>query len=92
MMHSLSYTLALFVSELSWVLAQQSCYWPDGSGIRPDQGTWINCYSSQDSVCCYQGEACLSNGLCFAAGEGSVRTLWSSSSLRVAPHADLMLT
>lgn len=91
-MHCLGCTLALFVSELSLVLAQQPCYWPNGSSIVSSQGTWINCYSSQASVCCYHGDICLTNGLCYGSQGGMVRALWSSSSLHVAPYAELILT
>ena len=66
-MHFHISTFALFSIHSSIILAQQACYWPDGSGVRPGQGPWVNCYSSQDSVCCHQGEVCLSNGLCYGS-------------------------
>ena len=49
---------------LRWylVLAQQSCYWPDGS----EAGKTVNCYSAQDSTCCWPTDFCLSNGLCYS--------------------------
>lgn len=71
-MHFLKWTLALSVSQWSSVLAQQSCYWPNGSNIT--QGYWMNCHSSQDSVCCYYRDVCLSNGLCYGSSIGMVRT------------------
>jgi hypothetical protein len=37
------------------------CYWPNG-GVA---GNYASCPSSK--VCCLKGEACLSNGLCYAA-------------------------
>ena len=72
-MHFLEWTLVLSVSQWSLVLAQQSCYWPDGSGIVQQQGSWVNCHSSQDSVCCFHSDVCLSNGLCYGSGIGMVR-------------------
>ena len=60
---------AFVVSRCCLVLAQQPCYWIDGS----DAPETVNCYSSQESVCCWPGEVCLSNGLCFGATEDRVR-------------------
>ena len=61
--------LALVVSRGCLVFAQQPCYWLDGS----DANALVSCYSSQDSVCCWPGEVCLSNGLCFGPGKDVVR-------------------
>lgn len=66
-----SFALAVFCS--SSVLARQQCYWPDGSILSPSQGYWVNCYSSQESTCCLNGDVCLSNGLCYGAALGQVR-------------------
>ena len=63
---------ALLVSYFASAFAQQSCYWPDGSGIASEQGVWVNCHPSQDSACCRQGELCLSNGLCYGPFLGVV--------------------
>ena len=45
-------------------MAQQVCYWPDGSKIYT--GPSRDCYASQDSHCCGEEEVCLSNGLCYS--------------------------
>ena len=66
-MQLLKYSLALFASQWALVYTQQPCYWPDGSGVRPGQGYWVNCHSSQDSVCCFHEDVCLASGLCFGA-------------------------
>ena len=66
-MQILKYSLALFVSQGALVCTQQSCYWPDGSGVRPGQGYWVNCHPSQDSVCCFHEDVCLASGLCFGS-------------------------
>ena len=70
------FILAPFVSYWSLVLAQQSCYWPNGS----DANTTVSCNSTEDSVCCLPGDVCLSNGLCFGPDSGTVR------SLHLSPH------
>ena len=74
-MHFHKMILALFVSHWPLLLAQQPCYWPDGSGIAPGQGHYVNCYASRDSACCLNGEVCLSNGLCYGSEIGSVRPI-----------------
>ena len=66
-MHFRVNIVALFIICLPLAAAQQLCYWPNGSGIGPDQGIWVNCYSSQDSACCLSGDVCLSNGLCYGS-------------------------
>ncbi|KAK0516027.1 hypothetical protein JMJ35_002061 [Cladonia borealis] len=55
---------------LSLTFAQQRCYWPNGSSITPTQEPYVNCRSDEDSSCCFQGDVCLSNGLCFGSGAG----------------------
>lgn len=70
-----NFVFALFVSHWSLLLAQQPCYWPDGSGIAPNQGYWVNCYSSQNRTCCKSGEVCLSNGSCYGSEIGQVSLL-----------------
>ena len=66
-MHFCMDIVALFIVYLPLAAAQQLCYWPNGSGIGPEQGVWANCYSSQDSACCLNGDVCLSNGLCYGS-------------------------
>lgn len=85
-MHFYKSILALSIFSSSLVLAQQPCYWPDGSGIAPHQETYVNCYSSQDSACCKSTEVCLSNGLCYGSAYGWVRPSYSLSYLE--PNAD----
>ena len=79
---------ALLVSYFASAFAQQSCYWPDGSGVRGEQGVWVNCHPSQDSTCCRQGEMCLSNGLCYGSFIAAVGL--SSSLAYFGPHTDSM--
>ncbi|KAM0804210.1 hypothetical protein BDR22DRAFT_837375 [Usnea florida] len=67
LMHFRINIVVLFIFSLPLAAAQQLCYWPNGSGIGPDQGIWTNCYSSQDSACCLSGDVCLSNGLCYGS-------------------------
>ena len=58
----------------SWVsstLAQQTCYWPDGT-VPPQSAGYVNCYLNQDSHCCLSSEVCLSNGLCYGSKYGWV--------------------
>ena len=71
-MHCYKSVLILPIVLLPVVPAQQSCYWPNGSGIQPSQRTWVNFYPSQDSACCLEGEVCLSNGLCYGSWIGAV--------------------
>ena len=82
-MHFYKNIVALFIVSLPLAPAQQSCYWPIGSGIKPSQGVWVNCYSSQDSVCCLNGDVCLSNGLCYGSPIGVVSPLCPSLYLRL---------
>ena len=76
-MHFYNLIFALLVSQWYLVLAQQSCYWPDGS----DSNNTISCDSTEDSVCCLPGDVCLSNNLCFGPGPGMVRSIRLSSQL-----------
>lgn len=78
--------VAPFIFRSSLVLAQQPCYWPDGSVMAPDQGPFMNCYSSQDIACCKSTEVCLENGLCYGAEAGWVCPSHSLSYLE--PNAD----
>ena len=71
--------------QLSAILAQQACYWPNGSLPPSDQTVLVNCYSSEESICCGQGDMCMSNGLCIG-GQGG--TVWIIYSL-YAPNSDL---
>jgi len=48
----------------------QTCYWPSGQIAPADQ---VPC-SIGVSQCCSINSACLSNGLCFSATSGTVRT------------------
>ena len=61
------------LSCLYVTLAQQTCYWPDGSTPAQNEG-YVNCYSNQDSHCCVHGEVCLGNGLCYGSAYGWVRS------------------
>lgn len=71
------YIIPLVLLRLSLsTIAQQPCYWPDGSSPRPSQGPILNCYPAQDSVCCADGDLCLSNGLCLGSFAGMVRQLY----------------
>jgi hypothetical protein len=56
---------------ISFVLSADVCYWPNGQ--LATQGM-LPCTSidSRLTQCCAQNEACLSNGMCFAAGGGGV--------------------
>lgn len=71
------YTLRLVTGILSLLLsstiAQQSCYWPDGTGVNQSMGEYINCYADHDSHCCSKEDVCLSNGLCYGSVMGMVR-------------------
>ena len=60
---------ALIVCRRCFILAQLPCNWIDGS----DAPETLSCHSSQDSVCCWPGEVCLSNGLYFEALYDTVR-------------------
>lgn len=80
-MYFSDYIFALSIFHSRLVLAQQKCYWPDGSGVRPNQGYWVNCYPSQASTCCKNGEVCLSNGLCYGSEIDMVRPRHPSSYL-----------
>ena len=95
-MELLKYSLALFASQWALVYTQQSCYWPDGSGVRPGQGNWVNCHSSQDSVCCFREDVCLASGLCFGSIINMVCALllflYNKTSIRVAPYVESVLT
>ena len=70
LMNTYNLIFALVVSRCCHVLAQQPCYWLDGTEANDDT---VSCYSSQDSVCCWPGEVCLSNGLCFSPQKDTVR-------------------
>ena len=73
---------------LSWqlpsILANQACYWPNGT-----ENALVNCYSSQTSICCAPGDMCMSNGLCIGGALGMVWIMYSlyalNSDLRI-PH------
>lgn len=59
-------------------MAQEVCYWPNGlavdssiSGLR-----YWPCHHGTSS-CCAEGEACLSNGLCYSPAIDSVRATFS---------------
>lgn len=78
----LFFVLIIFIWNL--VHAQQACYWPDGSDASITNGTvmgTVNCDPSQDSACCYPTDICMSNGLCFASGSDTVRSMRSSIAL-----------
>ena len=62
------------ILHLFMVLASthQICYWPDGSLLTPPQGAYINCFNDRPSHFCLNGDACLSNGLCFTSVYGWV--------------------
>lgn len=64
--------LFLFCSLLPIVQSQRACYWPDGSSTASSNNNYIACDAEGVSHCCGQGEACLSNGLCFDAEIGLV--------------------
>lgn len=68
---------ALLISYWYQVHAQQLCYWHDGSDASNRSMT--SCYPSQDSTCCWPGDVCLSNALCFSAVSGTVRSTHHSS-------------
>lgn len=77
------YTRVLVITSLSSLLtpttlAQQSCYWPDGSSPPASDG-YVDCYLNQDSQCCLSRDACLSNGLCYGSTYGWVRPVHSFS-------------
>ena len=99
-MHLLKYSLVLFASKWVSVYTQQSCYWPDGSGVRSGQGYWVNCDASQDSACCLNGDVCLANGLCFGSVINMVCALllllllllYKKTSFRVAHYVKSILT
>ena len=96
-MHLLKYSLALSASQWALVYTQQSCYWPDGSGVRPGQGYWVNCHSSQDSFCCFNEDVCLASGLCFGSIINVVCApllllLYNKTSIRIVHHVKSMLT
>lgn len=80
-MHFHESIFARFIFRSSLVLAQQPCYWPDGSGVANTPGVWVNCYSSQASTCCLYGDVCLSNGLCYGSGVDLVRPSHNPSCL-----------
>jgi hypothetical protein len=68
-------------------MASHNCYWPDGSSAVSDRGIATPCSLDGDSGCCYDGDACLSNGLCFAPSGGQVSinilsSIYISRSLR----------
>lgn len=52
--------------------SQRACYWPDGSSTASTNNNFIACNAEGVSHCCNEGEACLSNGLCFGADVGLV--------------------
>ena len=72
-MHFQFHIFALFIFRWLSVFAQQTCYWPNGSGLTAPQGYWVSCYSNQASTSCLNGDVCLSNGLCYGPGIGMVR-------------------
>lgn len=41
----------------------------------------MNCYPSQDSACCLNGDVCLSNGLCYGSPVNVVRPSYLCSYL-----------
>ena len=89
-MHCCTNIVTFFIGCLPLAAAQQLCYWPNGSGIGPEQGIWANCYSSQDSTCCLSGDVCLSNGLCYGSPIAVVSPLYLSLYLR-PPFASHLL-
>lgn len=52
-------------------LARRSCYWYDGSNVTDA----FDACQTGDSACCWRGEICLSNYLCFGPNVGLVRDL-----------------
>ena len=64
-----SLVIVLVIFRLYQVLAQQSCYWPDGSDAL---NFTVNCYPSQESACCWPNEVYISDGLCFVPNIGTV--------------------
>ena len=71
--------VALALSLHNYVMAQEGrpCYWPSGRLTSNTTGTvfnYVECYPDKPkgSSCCMEGEACLSNGLCFGALHGLV--------------------
>lgn len=65
--------LLIFIFTMSTVISADTCYWPNGAIAAEGM---LSC-SSLDSTlkhCCARNEACLSNGMCFSAGNGGVRS------------------
>ena len=72
-MRALLFTYFLFL----WLPSTKSqgsrqCYWPDGTTTSSTGHLYLPCTNNGPSNCCSDGEACLSNGLCFGAAIGSV--------------------
>lgn len=70
-MHTITTSLLVIAPIL--VLAQdaRSCYWPNGTDVAVGNNSYFPCSSSGPSSCCLEGEACLSNGLCYGAEWGN---------------------
>ena len=75
MIYHFTYTFAICSWYSYLALAQQPCYWYDRSEVNG----MLNCYSSQDSACCWPSQVCLSNGLCYNPAEDLVRSAYSTS-------------
>lgn len=76
-MRSKCFISVLLSWQLYTILAQQKCYWPNGSSPTPGQVDLVNCYASQASTCCSKGDICMSNGLCFSGSIGLVCIMYS---------------
>ena len=83
MLSSARKTPSIALSLLLWRRIQAQCYYPDSTSEPRD----IVCNASAPiSLCCQNGETCLTNGLCFSKWDTSINTgtctdkTWSSSS------------
>jgi len=65
----LRFYILVLASTLFSLSTQQQCYYPDGklaTGLIPCNA------SAPVSHCCRESDVCLTNGLCFSAGLGSI--------------------
>ena len=59
-------------SLINVAVAQNLCYWPNGTETTDQSTRFTPCYAGTDGHCCAYDEMCLDNGLCFGANIGAV--------------------
>jgi len=80
--------LLIFVGAAVPALSQLTdCYWPNGNNAT---SLFVCSPDAENSHCCRKGDVCLTNGLCFSPGLGTVlRRGCTDSTFKASPCTDI---